>query len=40
MIADFIKILSGSRDTLMQDAAGIAAIGVMMTVTLYLPQLM
>ncbi|WP_298290998.1 hypothetical protein [uncultured Litoreibacter sp.] len=40
MIADVKKILSNSRATLMQDAAGIAAIGVMMTVTLYLPQLM
>lgn len=40
MIADVKQILSSSRNTLMQDAAGIAAIGVMMTVTLYLPQLM
>ena len=39
MIADVKQILTSSRATLLQDAAGIAAIGVMMTVTLYLPQL-
>ena len=39
MIADFKEILTHSPKTLLQDAAGIAAIGVMMMVTLYLPQL-
>lgn len=40
MLNDVKLILAGSRSTLLQDAAGVAAIGVMMTVTLYLPQLM
>lgn len=40
MIADVKEILTNSRSTLLQDAAGVAAIGVMMTVVLYLPQLM
>ena len=40
MLEDVKQILTGSRATLLQDAAGIAAIGVMMTVTLYMPQLM
>ncbi len=38
MIADVKKILTQSPKTVLQDAAGIAAIGVMMCVTLYLPQ--
>lgn len=40
MIADVKEILINARSTLLQDAAGIAAIGVMMVVTLHLPQLM
>lgn len=40
MLEDVKTILAGSRTTLFQDAAGIAAIGVMMTVMLYLPKLM
>lgn len=40
MFDDVKEILSSSGTSLLQDALGIAALGVMMTVTLYLPQLM
>lgn len=39
MVNDLRNILSRSPKALAQDAAGIAAIGVMMTVALFLPTL-
>lgn len=39
MIKDLRDILARSPKALAQDAAGIAAIGVMMTVALYMPTL-
>ncbi len=38
MIKDFRDVLTRSPKALMHDAAGIASIGVMMTVALYLPK--
>lgn len=39
MIADVKEILCRSPKTVLQDALGVAAIGVIMCVTLYLPHL-
>lgn len=39
MIKDFRDVLTRSPKNLAHDAAGIASIGVMMTVALYVPTL-